>query len=131
MTELLQRPNASGPTRGDAPARKLDAVTLNAVRVFLEIARQHYDVGDAIVFGSRARGDHRPDSDVDLAVVLTGASYDRAVVGRELAGLAFDAMLVSGILVNPLPLWPSDLQDGQRSLPPHLVAQIRRDGVRL
>jgi predicted nucleotidyltransferase len=29
-----------------------------------------YPVREAILFGSRARGDHRPDSDADIAVIL-------------------------------------------------------------
>jgi predicted nucleotidyltransferase len=35
------------------------------------LARLHgaYGVAQAIMFGSRARGDHRPDSDLDLAPI--------------------------------------------------------------
>jgi predicted nucleotidyltransferase len=35
-------------------------------------AHVHDRIDKLFVFGSRARGDHRPDSDLDVAVLLTG-----------------------------------------------------------
>jgi hypothetical protein len=33
-------------------------------------ARRHPEIKAVYLYGSRARGDHRPDSDIDLAVVM-------------------------------------------------------------
>ncbi|MBN1770541.1 MAG: nucleotidyltransferase domain-containing protein [Deltaproteobacteria bacterium] len=56
------------------------------------------------VFGSRARGDHRPDSDLDVAVGLLeppaaaarGAVGDRLAVACRVPGLEVDLVLVDG-----------------------------------
>jgi predicted nucleotidyltransferase len=39
---------------------------------YVAAVRAHYGprLVDVLMFGSRARGDHRPDSDADVAVVL-------------------------------------------------------------
>jgi predicted nucleotidyltransferase len=46
--------------------------TGEAVRRFLALLSVRYDMAGAIVYGSRAQGTHRPDSDVDVAVLLKG-----------------------------------------------------------
>ncbi|MDF2435212.1 MAG: uncharacterized protein JWP44_4843, partial [Mucilaginibacter sp.] len=38
------------------------------IRIIAAWAAGHPEVLEVVLFGSRARGDHRPDSDVDLAV---------------------------------------------------------------
>jgi predicted nucleotidyltransferase len=46
------------------------------------------DVANALLFGSRARGSQRPDSDVDVAVqLITGAPRDARAVGGLAARL--------------------------------------------
>jgi len=55
----------------------LDAGTERAVRVFMQRLEGRYPTTAGLVFGSRARSDHRPDSDADLAVILKGERGDR------------------------------------------------------
>ena len=45
------------------------------VAELLEKARQDQDVLAVILFGSSARGDNRPDSDVDICLVLQPSDY--------------------------------------------------------
>lgn len=49
----------------------MDEATMTRVKSFLRRMSEHHDltVHEAYVFGSRARGDHNEDSDVDLLVV--------------------------------------------------------------
>lgn len=54
---------------------------------FLEELKQRSDVLGVIIFGSWARGNNRPDSDVDLVVILT-EGYRRTVEHRN--GQAFE-----------------------------------------
>ena len=79
-----------------------------------------------ILFGSRARGDAREDSDYDIAVLIRDLA-DRPRVRRVLSDLAYEHVL-SGFFVRPIPL-PSgylDAQDGQAT---ELAAAILRDGA--
>ena len=57
-------------TEHRAPA----VATANAlIQSFQQVIHARGDVTLALLFGSRARGDHRPDSDYDVAVFIRGA----------------------------------------------------------
>lgn len=78
-----------------------------------------------VLFGSRARGDHRPDSDYDVAVFLKGYGG----FGDELTpivdietGILFD----TGAVINAMPLREGSHED--RTI---FMAELRRDGVDL
>ena len=114
------------------PARGLVSdADRDAARVFVAHLHGRYDVEAAIVFGSRARGEARPDSDLDLAVVLRGARGNFVGTKRDMAGTAFDAMMETGILVQALPLWEGDLDHPERFPNPALIRAVARDGVRV
>ena len=40
-------------------------------------ARNHPEIAQVWLYGSRARGDHRPDSDIDLAIVTVGQTLSK------------------------------------------------------
>jgi predicted nucleotidyltransferase len=109
----------------------LDAETEHAARVFMQRIEGKYPAIEGLVFGSRARGDHRPDSDADLAVILKGERGDRYKVSGDMAGIAFDVMLETGILVQAVPLWEGELQRPERFSNPALIDNIKREGLRL
>lgn len=50
------------------------------------------------LFGSRARGEAREDSDIDVLVCIRGADWRDE---REAAGIAGDAVLVTGVWLSP------------------------------
>jgi antitoxin ChpS len=113
------------------PKYRVEASVLEAALAFVAKLGGIYDVSEAIVFGSRARGDHRPDSDLDLAVVLNGQRGDFLDTKLDMAGIAFDAMLETGILVQAFPLWDGDLAHPERFSNRSLVRTIASDGIRL
>lgn len=51
---------------------KIGEDTERAARAFIEKVSGEYDLAGVILFGSRARRDHHPGSDADLAVLLQG-----------------------------------------------------------
>jgi DNA invertase Pin-like site-specific DNA recombinase len=109
----------------------LDAETEHAARVFMQRIEGKYPMVEGLVYGSRARGDHKPDSDADLAVILKGERGDRYEVSNDMAGIAFDVMLETGVLVSALPLWEAEFQQPERFSNPALIANIKREGLRL
>ena len=75
------------------------------------------DVANALLFGSRARGTERPDSDVDVAVeLIPGASRDVHALG----GLAARLEVATGRSIGLALL---------DEAPPPLAFRIFRDGV--
>ena len=109
----------------------LDAETERAARAFLKRLEGKYPVIEAFLYGSRARGDHTADSDADLAVILNGERSSRHEAAREMAGIAFDVMMDTGVLVSPLPLWPDELARPDTFSNPALIRNIQREGLRL
>jgi uncharacterized protein len=109
----------------------LDPATQKAVQSFLRRLKGQYDVDYAIVFGSRARGSHSDGSDADIAVVLNGPHGQRSSVAIDMAGLAFDAMLETGVLVEALPLWKDEILHPEMFSNPVLLEVIQREGTRV
>jgi predicted nucleotidyltransferase len=81
--------------------------------------------------GSRARGDHRSDSDLDLAVVLNRRRGDFIDAKLDMAGIAFDVLMETGILAQPFPMRDDDLAHPERFTNPALIRNITKDGIRL
>lgn len=109
----------------------IDDATLRAARRFLEVIGTRYTVRDAFLFGSRARGTHDRDSDADVAVVLRGAKGDRGAAIIDMAGVAFDVLMVSDIHIQAVPLWEGEFDAPETCSNPALVRNVRRDGIRL
>jgi predicted nucleotidyltransferase len=83
----------------------------------------------AYLFGSRARGDHRPDSDADVAVVLEALEGTPVDEKMRLVDLAFDALTDVGLMIQPWPFtraqWEGREPEGRFA---DLLAAARRDG---
>ena len=90
-----------------------------------------YSIAGAYLYGSRARGDHRADSDADVALILNGPKRRTSEVAAEMAATEFDVMLETGILVSAFPVWMEDWRDPSRHGNPWLIANIKRDGIAL
>jgi predicted nucleotidyltransferase len=76
----------------------LDPHTESAVRDFLARIPADIRLDRAILFGSRARGEHRPDSDADVALILHERGDDGMTL-MMLAELAYYAYLDTGIML--------------------------------
>jgi predicted nucleotidyltransferase len=106
----------------------LDPETQLAVHAFLDRLAA-YPVRRAILFGSRARGGFRPDSDADVALVLTGPAGQLTAIKLALADIAYDVLLETGIRVQPLPIWEEQWEYPDTHPNPRLLHNIEREGV--
>jgi predicted nucleotidyltransferase len=79
----------------------------------------------AVLFGSRARGDFRPDSDYDIAVFIRDSDpwFDEVV---RLADLGTDILIDTGAVISAKP-FPPEAYDAR--LP--LMTAIRGEGLDL
>jgi predicted nucleotidyltransferase len=109
----------------------MDPDTERAVRIFLAKVANQYDLAGAVLYGSRARRDYRPDSDTDIAVLLRGRRGRFLDTKLALADIAYDVLLETGILIQPLPVWEDEWEHPENHLNPALLRNIRREGVRL
>ena len=109
----------------------IDAPTERAVQAFAARVADEADVAGVVLFGSRARRSHRPESDADVAVLLRGRHGRRLDLALRFADIAFDLMLETGILIEAIPLWEDEWEHPERFPNPALIANIRREGIRL
>ncbi|HEX9583327.1 MAG TPA: nucleotidyltransferase domain-containing protein [Gammaproteobacteria bacterium] len=109
----------------------MDPETERAARAFLQIVAGRYDVAGAVLFGSRAGSDFRSDSDADIAVLLHGARKPRVDAALDMADIAFDVLMETGVLVEALPIWEDEWEHPDRFSNPALIENIRHQGIRL
>jgi len=113
------------------PARTIDAATSAVLRAFVQKVSIRDDFAGAILFGSRARHSHHPESDADVAVLLSGAPGKFVQTKLELADLAYEILLETGMRIQPLPVWQSEWEHPENYSNPHLLKNIAREGIRL
>lgn len=109
----------------------LDPETQRAVRAFIARVATHYDFAGAVLFGSRARGTNRPDSDADVAVLLHGRPGKFVTTKLEMADIAYEVLLETGIRIQPLPIWEDEWEHPELYSNPLLLRNIEREGIRL
>jgi len=105
--------------------------TLGAAREFVRQVAVRYSVKAAILFGSRACGTHRADSDVDVAVLLRGPRDKLMDTSLEMAGIAFDVLLETQVYIQPLPIWEDEWEHPDTHSNPRLIENIQREGLPL
>ena len=110
---------------------QIDHATEAAIRRFLALLSPCYDIAGAILYGSRARGTHEPDSDADVAILLPGEPQKGMRTTWAMADVAYDVLLETGINISPLPIWLTEWEHPENYSNPTLISNILRDGVML
>ena len=112
--------------RGSVISRELQSRMIGS-KPLEEIVRRVVDVAQPqkiVLFGSRARASHRPDSDLDLLVIKESAEprYERAVpIYRALAGIGL------GIDKDIIVYTPQEVERW-RNASGHFVTTALREG---
>ncbi len=100
-----------------------------ALKDFTGILTKHFadNYLYSCLFGSKARGDAREDSDLDVAVVLKHSDYRTKCAVID---LAYEELLKSNIEISPL-VFSLDEYERQRREGFPIIREIERDMVRL
>lgn len=119
------------PMAPAAQVHGLDPATVQAVQQFRRRLETDFAAKELIVYGSRARGDHRPDSDADVAVLLDGAHKPFLDTKLKMSDAAYDVLLDTGINISPMPIWLDEWAHPETHVNPALLANIAREGVQV
>lgn len=117
-------------TVSDDPYAPPDDATVNkAIQEYARAVRDVYGprLKGIYLFGSRARGDHTPESDADVAVVLDDADWNFWKEKLLLADLSYPMIVESGAHVQGWPVPERDWNDDRPKESPDLVLAMRRD----
>jgi predicted nucleotidyltransferase len=100
-----------------------------AATEFVDRLHQEFDgqIASVLLFGSRARGEAKPDSDMDLLVVISDASPKTR---RAIRYLAVEIWLKYGIYLSTR-VWSQAHWHKLERMQTLLYRNIRRDGIRL
>ena len=111
------------------PAAALDHPTAIAYPAVLQKFRAALDalygerIERVVLFGSRARGDARPDSDYDVAVFLRDLT-GRWEEAEKIADATSDILMETGEVIHAMPYLAGSYQERTP-----LMHELRREGV--
>ena len=118
---------------------ELDAHTQEAVRVF----RARLDaaslppISRVLLYGSRARGDHQHDSDVDIVLVFTGArpDYDKpAEVWKDVEVVQWNAyadLKEPRVEITSFAYWQDEFDEPDKRFNPDFFRNVLADGIQI
>ena len=103
------------------------AITDPVLRKFRTALDEMYGerIERVVLYGSRARGDARPDSDYDVAVFLTDLT-DRWDEIDRIVEIETDILCETGAVINALPFRAGAYQERTP-----LMHELRREGIDL
>lgn len=102
---------------------------IEALRRFLVGARQIVSFNKAILFGSQARGDAAPDSDVDVALIVYDLQGDIMDISKQLAFYSFDFLMESKYVISPVLIRGEDWDNPNEFSNQGLLENIRDEGI--
>jgi uncharacterized protein len=106
----------------------MNTVENEIIREFKERLRDRIGPCRLVLFGSRARGDADPDSDMDILVELDQPVDDH--IRSRISECAWEACFAKGIYLSALPVYRQEWENGVESVS-MLAGNVRRDGLEL
>src|SRR5690606_39416288 len=113
-------------TRETMTNQTIEPDVKSAIEAFVHSIRAKYEVEHVVLFGSRARGTHRPDSDIDVAVILKGEQLPFLETRQAMSALAQDVQRDTGLSISPLPIWHEEWSGAAHASDLSLLDRIRQ-----
>jgi len=111
--------------------QSVDPQVRQAIDAFARAIGNEYDIEQLVLFGSRARGTNRPDSDIDVAVILRGEQRPFLETKQAMSAAARQALGGSELAISPLPIWHQEWAGTTPVSDLSLLDRIRKEGIAL
>ncbi len=100
-----------------------------AINRYLGILNQTYreQISKVILFGSVARGDFSPESDIDLLIITANGEKD---LKDQISMACFDIILETEVILSPL-VMDKETYEWHKKYRDPLYNQIQKDGIDL
>ncbi len=99
-----------------------DSTIVIISRYVKELEKNGIPISDAFLFGSHAKGEAKPESDIDVALISNAFTGDRFEDRRRI--VPFRRKIDNRI--EPIPFRPEDFNDGGT-----LAEEVKRTGIRI
>jgi hypothetical protein len=103
----------------------MNSIEQDIIDIFKELLNKKLKVSELILFGSRARGDADPDSDLDVLVIVDDLSPE---MEEYISECAWEAGFQSGIVIVPVVFSRYEWENGPERYSLLAVA-IKSEGV--
>lgn len=110
-------------------SHQIDPQVRQAIDAFARAIGTQYDIERLVLFGSRARGTNRPDSDIDVAVILRGEQGPFLETRQAMSAAARSAVGESGLAISPLPIWEHEWSGAVPVSDLSLLDRIHKEGI--
>lgn len=106
-----------------------DATVERAIEMYAQAVRKAYGrrVIATYLFGSRSRGDHSPESDADIAVVLADGDWSYWQEKFRLADIEYDILVETGADIQAWPVSEAEWHEPERHANSSLLKAMHRD----
>ncbi len=116
------------------PQKELAPETVHAVKTFMAyLAKENLPgITRVLLYGSRARGDFDPESNVNLAVVFEAPGQEddpRFALQQLLSRIRTVAMRDADIEISAFAIWEKELREPDKHRNPAFFHNINRDGI--
>ena len=119
--------------------KEIEGNTYAALQDFMRRMSEdsHLNIDDIILYGSRARGDHETESDVDVAVIVEDDGTDKERIRKiryELVDHGYETMLALftkdiSLRIHPLPIPKAHWDNPSLFRNPYLIQNIQQEGI--
>ena len=113
------------------PKNKVDPLTAQASKAFLQKLEGRFNISKAILFGSRARLDYTDESDADIALLISDEVGQFVDTKLQLDDYAYEVLLDTGIRIQPIPIWQDEWVHPEHYPNPALIFNIQKEGIPL